>query len=82
VILRTGGRADPPRRDPRRVRARRALLEGEERHARRRARRADRERAQAEGRQAGLVEVHGGKNVHLRREETRLRRVLDARIED
>jgi predicted ribosome quality control (RQC) complex YloA/Tae2 family protein len=34
------------------------------------------------GSKPGLVEVHGGRNVHLRREESRLRRVLDARIEE
>ena len=34
------------------------------------------------GAKPGLVEVHGGKNVHLRREEARLQRVLEARIED
>ena len=34
------------------------------------------------GAKPGLVEVHGGKNVHLRREEARLRRVLEARIDD
>ncbi len=34
------------------------------------------------GSKPGLVTVHGGKTIHLRRMETRLKRILAARIED
>jgi predicted ribosome quality control (RQC) complex YloA/Tae2 family protein len=83
VILRTGGRADPPSD---------AILDACELAAHyskaKNAPRVDVHVApianvrKPKGAKPGLVEVHGGKNVHLRREETRLRRVLEARIED
>jgi predicted ribosome quality control (RQC) complex YloA/Tae2 family protein len=34
------------------------------------------------GSKPGLVTVHGGKTIHLRRMESRLKRILAARIED
>jgi predicted ribosome quality control (RQC) complex YloA/Tae2 family protein len=34
------------------------------------------------GAKPGLVTVHGGKTIHLRRTEARLERILSARIED
>ncbi len=34
------------------------------------------------GAKPGLVTVHGGKTIHLRRTPERLQRVLDARIEE
>jgi predicted ribosome quality control (RQC) complex YloA/Tae2 family protein len=83
VILRTGGRADPPSG---------AILDACELAAHyskaRSAARVDvhvvpiANVRKPKGAKPGLVEVHGGKNVHLRREEARLRRVLAARIED
>jgi len=83
VILRTGGRADPPSE---------AILDACELAAHySKAKKASRVDVHVvpianvrkpKGAKPGLVEVHGGKNVHLRREEARLRRVLDARIED
>jgi predicted ribosome quality control (RQC) complex YloA/Tae2 family protein len=83
VILRTGGRADPPSD---------AILDACELAAHfSKAKNATRVDVHVvpianvrkpKGAKSGLVEVHGGKNVHLRREEARLRRVLDARIEE
>lgn len=83
VILRTGGRADPPSD---------AILDACELAAHySKAKNASRVDVHVvpianvrkpKGAKPGLVEVHGGKNVHLRREEARLRRVLEARIED
>ena len=83
VILRTGGRDDPPSD---------AILDACELAAHySRAKNASRVDVHVvpiknvrkpKGAKPGLVEVHGGKNVHLRREEARLRRVLDAQIED
>jgi predicted ribosome quality control (RQC) complex YloA/Tae2 family protein len=83
VILRTGGRADPPSD---------AILDACELAAHHsKARNASRVDVHVvpianvrkpKGAKPGLVEVHGGKNVHLRREEARLRRVLAARIEE
>ncbi len=83
VILRTGGRSDPPSE---------AILDACELAAHySKAKKASRVDVHVvpianvrkpKGAKPGLVEVHGGKNVHLRREEARLRRVLDARIED
>ncbi|TMA32938.1 MAG: DUF814 domain-containing protein [Deltaproteobacteria bacterium] len=83
VILRTGGRADPPSD---------ALLDACELAAHfSKAKNASRVDVHVvpianvrkpKGAKPGLVEVHGGKNVHLRREEARLRRVLEARIDD
>jgi predicted ribosome quality control (RQC) complex YloA/Tae2 family protein len=83
VILRTGGRADPPSD---------AILDACELAAHySKAKNASRVDVHVvpianvrkpKGAKPGLVEVHGGKNVHLRREEARLRRVLDARIDD
>ena len=83
VILRTCGRADPPSD---------AILDACELAAHySKAKNASRVDVHVvpianvrkpKGAKPGLVEVHGGKNVHLRREETRLRRVLEARIDD
>src|SRR5262249_6299920 len=83
VILRTGGRADPPSD---------AILDACELAAHfSKAKNASRVDVHVvpianvrkpKGAKPGLVEVHGGKNVHLRREEARLRRALDARIGD
>lgn len=83
VILRTEGRDDPPSD---------AILDACELAAHyskaKKASRVDvhvvpiKNVRKPKGSKPGLVEVHGGKNVHLRREEARLRRVLDARIED
>ena len=83
VILRTGGRADPPSE---------AILDACELAAHySKAKNASRVDVHVvpianvrkpKGAKPGLVEVHGGKNVHLRREEARLARVLEARIED
>ena len=82
VILRTGGRDDPPSE---------AILDACELAAHyskaRKASRVDvhvvpiKNVRKPKGAKPGLVEVHGGRNVHLRREESRLRRVLDARID-
>ena len=33
------------------------------------------------GAKPGLVMVHGGKNIHLRRDEARLTRILEAQVE-
>ncbi len=83
VILRTGGRADPPSD---------AILDACELAAHySKARNATRVDVHVvpianvrkpKGAKPGLVAVHGGKNVHLRREDARLRRVLEARIEE
>ena len=82
VILRTGGRADPPAE---------ALLDAWSSPStsrswrggpRRRPRRSDQERAQAEGGEAGPRFRARRQVVRLRREQKRLRRVLEARIED
>ncbi|MCG8588051.1 MAG: NFACT RNA binding domain-containing protein, partial [Proteobacteria bacterium] len=83
VILRTEGRSDPPSE---------AVLEACElavhfsKH--RRATRADvhlvpiKNVKKPKGAKPGLVYVTGGRTIHLRREEARLRRILDALIED
>jgi predicted ribosome quality control (RQC) complex YloA/Tae2 family protein len=83
VILRTGGRSDPPSD---------AILDACELAAHySKAKNATRVDVHVvpianvrkpKGAKPGLVEVHGGKNVHLRREPARLRRVLEARIDD
>jgi predicted ribosome quality control (RQC) complex YloA/Tae2 family protein len=83
VILRTGGRADPPSD---------AILDACELAAHfSKAKNATRVDVHVvpianvrkpKGAKPGLVEVHGGKNVHLRREQARLRRVLESRIDD
>jgi predicted ribosome quality control (RQC) complex YloA/Tae2 family protein len=83
VILRTEGRVDPPSE---------AILDACELAAHySRAKKATRVDVhivpianvrKPKGAKPGLVEVHGGRNLHLRREESRLRRVLDARIEE
>jgi predicted ribosome quality control (RQC) complex YloA/Tae2 family protein len=83
VILRTGGRADPPSD---------AILDACELAAHySKAKNASRVDVHVvpianvrkpKGAKPGLVEVHGGKNVHLRREEARLRRVLAAKIDE
>ena len=82
VILRTEGRDDPPSE---------AILDACELAAHyskaKKASRVDvhvvpiKNVRKPKGSKPGLVEVHGGKNVHLRREEARLKRVLDAKIE-
>ena len=83
VILRTEGRDDPPSD---------AILDACELAVHyskaRKASRVDvhvvpiKNVRKPKGAKPGLVEVHGGRNIHLRREEARLRRVLDARIEE
>jgi len=83
VILRTGGRDDPPSE---------AILDACELAVHyskaRKASRVDvhvvpiKNVRKPKGAKPGLVEVHGGRNLHLRREEGRLRRVLDAKIEE
>ena len=83
MILRTEGRDDPPSD---------ALLDAAELAAHyskaKNATRVDvhvvpiRNVRKPKGAKPGLVEVHGGRNLQLRREEKRLRRVLDAKIED
>jgi len=83
VILRTEGRSDPPSE---------AVLDACElavhfsKH--KNATRADvhvvpaKNVRKPKGAKPGLVEVHGGRTVHLRREPRRLERILAARIED
>jgi len=83
VILRTEGRDDPPSD---------ALLDACELAVRyskaKNATRADvhvvpiRNVKKPKGAKPGLVTVHGGRTVHLRRTEARLERVLAAKIED
>jgi len=83
VVLRTEGRSDPPSE---------AILDACELAAHySKAKKATRVDVHVvpianvrkpKGAKPGLVEVHGGRNLHLRREEARLRRVLDAKIED
>ena len=83
VILRTEGRADPPSE---------AILDACELAAHySKAKKASRVDVHVvpianvrkpKGSKPGLVEVHGGRNLHLRREESRLKRVLDARVDD
>jgi predicted ribosome quality control (RQC) complex YloA/Tae2 family protein len=83
VILRTEGRADPPSD---------AILDACELAAHySKAKKASRVDVHVvpianvrkpKGSKPGLVEVHGGRTLHLRREESRLQRVLDARNED
>jgi len=83
VILRTEGRADPPSE---------ALLDACELAVHfSKAKNASRADVHAvpianvrkpKGAKPGLVTVHGGKTIHLRRSEERLRRILDARIDD
>lgn len=83
VILRTGGKTDPPSE---------SLLEACELavHAsrQRNASRVDvcvapvKQVRKPKGAKPGLVLVTGGKTVHLRRDPRRLQRVLDARIDE
>ncbi len=83
VILRTEGRTDPPSE---------ALLDACELAVHfSKAKHASRADVHAvpianvrkpKGAKPGLVTVHGGKTIHLRRTEARLKRILDARIED
>jgi predicted ribosome quality control (RQC) complex YloA/Tae2 family protein len=83
VILRTEGRDDPPSE---------ALLDACELAVHfskfKKASRADvhvvpiKNVKKPKGAKPGLVMVHGGRSVHLRRSEARLRRILDAKIED
>jgi predicted ribosome quality control (RQC) complex YloA/Tae2 family protein len=83
VVLRTEGRSDPPSE---------ALLDACELAVhfskQRNASRADvhvvaiKNVRKPKGAKPGLVMVHGGKTIHLRRTPQRLQRVLDARIEN
>ena len=83
VILRTEGRSDPPSE---------ALLDACELAVHfsksKNASRADVHAVpisnvrKPKGAKPGLVTVHGGKTIHLRRTEARLKRILSARIED
>jgi len=83
VILRTEGRDDPPSD---------ALLDACELAVHfskfKNASRADvhvvpiKNVKKPKGAKPGLVMVHGGKSIHLRRSEARLRRVLDAKVDD
>lgn len=83
VILRTEGRTDPPQE---------SVLDAAELSVhyskQKNASRADvhvvpiKNVKKPKGAKRGLVWVTGGKSIHLRREEARLRRVLDAKIED
>ena len=83
VILRTEGRTDPPSE---------ALLDACELAVHfSKAKHASRADVHAvpianvrkpKGAKPGLVTVHGGKTIHLRRTEARLQRILAARIED
>jgi predicted ribosome quality control (RQC) complex YloA/Tae2 family protein len=83
VILRTEGRADPPSE---------AILDACELAVhfskQKNASRADVHAVpianvrKPKGAKPGLVTVHGGKTIHLRRTETRLQRILEARIEE
>ena len=83
VVLRTQGRSDPPSE---------ALLDACELAVhfskQRNASRADvhvvpiKNVRKPKGAKPGLVMVHGGKTIHLRRTPQRLRRVLEARIEE
>lgn len=82
VILRTEGRSDPPSE---------AVLDACELAVhfskQKKANRADvhvvpiQNVRKPKGAKPGLVVVHGGRSVHLRREEKRLERILAARIE-
>jgi predicted ribosome quality control (RQC) complex YloA/Tae2 family protein len=83
VILRTEGRTDPPSE---------ALLDACELAVHfSKAKNASRADVHAvpianvrkpKGSKPGLVTVHGGKTIHLRRTESRLKRILAARIEE
>jgi len=83
VVLRTEGRSDPPSE---------ATLDACELAVHfskaRNATRADvhvvpiKNVRKPKGSKRGLVTVHGGKTIHLRRMQTRLQRILAARIED
>jgi predicted ribosome quality control (RQC) complex YloA/Tae2 family protein len=83
VILRTEGRDDPPSE---------AVLDACELAVHfskaKKASRADvhvvpiKNVRKPRGAKPGLVTVHGGRSVHLRRSEARLERILSARIED
>jgi predicted ribosome quality control (RQC) complex YloA/Tae2 family protein len=83
VILRTEGRSDPPSE---------AVLDACELAVHfskfKNASRADVHAVpianvrKPKGAKPGLVTVHGGKTIHLRRMETRLKRILAARIEE
>jgi predicted ribosome quality control (RQC) complex YloA/Tae2 family protein len=82
VILRTEGRDDPPSE---------AVLDAAELAVHfsraKKANRADvhivpiRNVRKPKGAKPGLVMVHGGKSIHLRRSETRLARILGARVD-
>jgi predicted ribosome quality control (RQC) complex YloA/Tae2 family protein len=83
VILRTEGRSDPPSE---------AVLDACELAVHfskfKNASRADVHAVpianvrKPKGAKPGLVTVHGGKTIHLRRMDARLKRILDARIEE
>jgi predicted ribosome quality control (RQC) complex YloA/Tae2 family protein len=83
VVLRTEGRSDPPSE---------SLLDACELAVHfskaRRAGRADvhvvpiRNVSKPRGAKPGLVHVHGGRTIHLRRSDARLERLLASRIED
>jgi predicted ribosome quality control (RQC) complex YloA/Tae2 family protein len=83
VILRTGGKPDPPSE---------AVLDACELAVHfskaKNATRADvhvvpiKNVKKPKGAKAGLVMVHGGKTIHLRRMKGRLDRILDARVDD
>jgi predicted ribosome quality control (RQC) complex YloA/Tae2 family protein len=82
VVLRTEGRTDPPAE---------ALLDACELAVHfskfKNATRADVHAVpianvrKPKGSKPGLVSVHGGKTIHLRRAEARLKRILEARID-
>ncbi|MFP6578455.1 MAG: NFACT RNA binding domain-containing protein, partial [Myxococcota bacterium] len=82
VILRTGGRSDPPP-DSLLDAAELAVHFSKEKNASS----ADvhivpiKQVKKPKGAKKGLVMVTGGRSLHLRREPSRLKRVLDARIE-
>jgi len=83
VILRTEGRADPPSE---------AILDACELAVhyskQKKASRADvhvvpiKNVRKPKGAKPGLVMVHGGRSIHLRRDPARLERILNARIEE
>ncbi|MGH0036299.1 MAG: Rqc2 family fibronectin-binding protein [Myxococcota bacterium] len=83
VILRTGGREEPPQE---------SLLDAAELAVQyskaKNASRADvhvapiKQVKKPKGAKPGLVYVTGGRTLHLRREEARLRRVLDSQLDD
>jgi predicted ribosome quality control (RQC) complex YloA/Tae2 family protein len=83
VVLRTEGRSDPPSE---------ALLDAAELAVhfskQKNATRADvhvvpiKNVRKPKGAKPGLVTVHGGKTLHLRRTQSRLDRILSARLDD